>query len=384
MPRTARRPGPPSYLFGIWGQGDTAEENIDALLSEHIEGLGEITPKFLIPLDKEITTDTQLAVVTFAEKNNYDVEVVQAAAPRTKALREVKDLATKIHEADDADNPIEKVFADALAAKGENGQLLFLWAEDDDQEPLEDDQRVLFACLDAGTTALDLTSGLDALGAAEPEEESTAAPAKKAPTKAAAKDPEPAADGEEPAEPAEEIVREWPLRRLRSFVLQAAAAEREVVGVDPDDVPSDEDIKAMDQEALLKWLYPPEDDGETTPEPEPEADPEAPRSARQLRKAAEAAGEDTMEGSKKALRAAQEPAEGDPGGSTALDDIPALIEAVVAELGHLLADTIIDRIAARIESEPEGSATRKEIAPPRPPGKPRGDGAAPTRRRTRA
>ena len=234
MGRTARRPGPPSFLFGVWGQGETSQENVDALLSEFIEGLGEVTPRFLIPLDKDITTATHLAVVTFAEENKFAIEVVQAAPPRTKALREVKEIADKVHEAEGDD--IEGAFIDALAAKApDNSRMLFLWAEDEKtEEPLEDDQRVLFKGFDADVIALDLTQGLDVLG-------SDAEDGGEGGGDDAADDTGDGTDGEPP----EAEVREWPIRRLRKYVLEVAAAEREADGVDPNDVPTDEQFGDM-------------------------------------------------------------------------------------------------------------------------------------------
>lgn len=414
MGRTARRPGPPSFLFGVWGEGETSQENIDALLGEHIEGLGDITPRFVLPCDKEITTDTHLAVFEFAKANEYAVEVVQAAAPRVKALREMRDYAEKTHEADDGDNPIEKVFAQVLASKApDDAQLLFLWAEDKDGEPVEEDQRVLFDCLDANVTALDLTQGLDALGSeGEDAEEGGDG------DEAGADD----ADGDD--DPDESTVREWPIRRIRTHALEVAA-RRDEAG--EDDLPDDDAINDMGKTELLAFLYPAEAEPEkpargrrgakaaepAKDEPEEETKVVNPRRARQMREEGEKEGTDSSTRNRRrgAAAKAEEPqdepeatAEGDDtaeGGSDALD---RLVEAVVAladlsdstdaadddikdevrNFADAFADHIIDRIAARVEKEPEDSAIRQEVAPKRPPGKPRKDGATPTRRRTRA
>lgn len=407
MGRTARRPGPPSFLFGVWGEGETTAENIEALLSEHIEGLGEITPRFVIPCDKEITTDTHLAVFEFAQANEYAVEVVQAAQPRVKALREMRDYAEKVHEADDADNPIEKVFADTLASKApDNAQLLFLWAEENG-EPIEEDQRVLFDCLDAEVVALDLTQGLDALGSED--------------------DGGDAADDkggkDEDDDPTEETVREWPIRRLRTHA-KAVAAKRDEAG--EKDVPSDEELDNLGKTELLDFLFPSEPEPEkpargrrtsksteAKPEPEPTDETITPRRARQMREESEKEGTDSTTRNRRrgAARAAEQAqdgtdagVEGDDTAETGSDALERLVEAVVAladlstdenasdddiktevrNFADAFADHIIDRIAARVEKEPEDSAIRQEVAPKRPPGKPRKDGATPTRRRTRA
>jgi hypothetical protein len=406
MGRTARRPGPPSFLFGVWGDGETSAENIEALLSEHIEGLGEITPRFVIPCDKEITSDTHLAVFEFAETNGYAVEVVQAAAPRVKALREMKDYAEKIHEADDADNPIEKVFADTLAAKApDNAQLLFLWAEVDG-EPVEEDQRVLFACIDGGVVALDLTQGLDALGTEGDDS---------------------GGDGNEPEgkdepggdEPEESVVREWPIRRLRQY---AEEIQEEWAKDKKYDGPSADEVADMGKTELLEFLY-----GQPDPEPEQpkgrtrraaketEAAPEddgkgvTPRRARQMRESSEAEGTDSTSRNRRAAakKTAEPPAPEPEAGGEGEDTRDALLEQLsdavavlfpeaegadgeidamagaIIDIFEVLSDVVIDRIAARVEREPDESAVRQEIAPKRPPGKPRKDGATPTRRRTR-
>lgn len=398
MGRAARRPGPPTFLFGVWGEGETSPENIEALLSEHIEGLGDITPRFVIPCDKEITTDTHLAVFEFAEQNKYEIEVVQAAAPRVKALREMKDYASKVHEADDADNPIEKVFAETLASKApDNAQLLFLWAEEDG-EPIEDDQRVLFDCLDGGVVALDLTQGLDALGAEDGGDGGEPV------------DP-PEASGE--GEPEEATVRDWPVRRIRQHALDV---QEERAKAKDYDGPDADGIEEMGKNELLEFLFPPEDtkparSRRSSAKDEP-ADGDkgiTPRRARQMREESEKEGTDSS--TKNRRRAAKEtaskpqdepepPAEGEDTGETGSDALNRLIEAIetfadekstdddvreaIADAADAFADHIIDRIAARVEREPEGSAIRKEVSPPRPPGKPRKDGATPTRRRTRA
>jgi hypothetical protein len=418
MGRAARRPGPPSFLFGVWGEGETSPENIEALLSEHIEGLGDITPRFVIPCDKEITTDTHLAVFEFAEQNKYAVEVVLAAQPRVKSLREMRDYAEKVHEADDGDNPIEKVFADTLGSKApDNAQLLFLWAEEDG-EPIEDDQRVLFDCLDQNVVALDLTQGLDALGAEDGADGGDEGGDDNAD---GGKDEKPG-DGDEPDEA---TVREWPIRRLRKHAQDVAEARAEA---GEPDIPSEEEVDNMGKNELLDFLYPSDPEAEpekpargrrgsksteAKPEPEDEGKGVTPRRARQMREQSEAEGTDSTSrnrraAAKKTAQAApDEPeagGEGDDGGETASDAMERFIEGIV-ELGQLadsgdevddaikdaiatvadaFADIIIDRIAARVEKEPEDSVIRQEVAPKRPPGKPRKDGATPTRRRTRA
>lgn len=396
MGRTARRPGPPSFLFGVWGEGETSPENIDALLSEFIEGLGDVTPRFLIPLDKEITTDTHIDIANWAIDNKYAVEVIEAAPVRTKALREIKQEADKVHPADDDKNPIATVFTEAVIAKGENARLLFLWAEVDG-EPVEDDQRVLADVYDGGVACLDMTQGLDVLAFGDDEggEEGSDA------------EPEAASD-----DPDEATVRDWTIRRVRTYA-KTIAERRAEAG--EKDVPTDEELDELDKEGLFDFLYPeaaaPEPEKpkgrtrrtskSTEPEPEPDGEKGFTRDrARQVREEVEkerAGG--GRRGAQQPEDGAEEPAEGD---GTPGDGVERLRDALMTitlaiteqdedaeneawvEFADAFADVVIDRIAARVEKEPEGSAIRKEVAPPRPPGKPRKDGATPTRRRTRA
>ena len=438
-PRRAARPGPPTLLLGVWGQGEATPENIAAQLDDFIDGAGNVTPKFLVPLDKELTSDAVLATAQYAIEKGYDVEVVYQEKPRTKALREIVEAASKEHQHDEpvtederfesTEDAIADNFA-VLLGDAKDARLLFLWAEGENDEPDEDDQRLLAAVADCGVTALDLSAGLEVIdvspaddepeGGDEPEPEpEPEKPAKKTAAKktAAAAEPEPEGDDE----PDYETVQEWPIRRIRTYAKTVAEKDREE-GVE--DVPSDEELDDYKKEQLLDYLFP-EDGGEPEPEPEPAKKTAAKRTtkrteeeppddgapisgkrATQIREDIEEDGGKPNSGAlrrgRKAAQAAQdEPEDGGEGDATQepderlaqaicdlfpdIDPSDGEIEVVAGALQtvfDVFADTIIDRIAARVEKEPEASDIRKEVAPPRPPGKPRKDGATPTRRRT--
>lgn len=427
MPRRGTRPGPPTLLLGVWGLGESTADNSAALLDDFLDGAGNVSPRFLVPLDKELTTDAITAVLDYAIEKDIPYEVIYERKPTTKALKTYIESADKEHQFDDkvedderfesTEDAIADNFVVLLSKKPDDARLLFLWAEEDG-EPDEDDQRVLAAVADCGVVALDLTQGLDVLDVGEPEPDGSSTPepekpAKKAAAKKAAAEPEPEPEGGED-DPDYETVQSWPIRRIKTYAKQVAQADRE----DGDDTaPDDDAVDEMNKQALLDYLFP-EDNPEPEPEPEkpsgrrprtpakeePAEDPEkgvTPRRARQMREETEAAGGDTLAGTKRAARktaAASEPEpEGEDGGelSPALLAMKEALVAMVAEdateeeqidalvdAADAFADHIIDRIAARVEKEPENSDIRKEVAPPRPPGKPRKDGATPTRRRT--
>lgn len=425
MPRRATRPGPPTLLLGVWGQGESSPENTTALLDDFIDGAGNVTPKFVVPLSTDDSSDGVLTVFDYAVEKGYDVTVVYTKKPASKALKEVLVAATNEHVAADpitdddrftsTESAIGDHFTQLLGKDPKDSRLLFLWAEDEQGEPDEDDQRVLAAVADCGVTALDLSQALEVLDVApaEPEPEAEPEPDTK-------DDPEPAGDGE----PDFDTVKDWPIRRMKSHAKRIAAAEREEK---VPDTPSDDDIDGMNKDAILDYLFP---DDSGTPEPEPEPEPEKPsgrrrrtpaepedagkgvtsRRAKEIREDAEAEGKDTLAGEKRRGRAAAkaqepeetpaEPAEGDDTGETGSDAVSRFREALgswatalsesddeaaddaFVDVADSLADVIIDRIAARVNREPEDSAIRQEVAPKRPPGKPRKDGATPTRRRT--
>lgn len=441
MPRPTRRPGPPSIYIGVWGAGDTTTENITALLDDFIEGLGEVTPRFVVPLEKELTTEPILDVANYALEKNYDLQVVFEKKPTTKVLKELLVAASKEHVAEEADadavdfTPTGDAIADTLVAvlgdKPEDARLLFLWPADDaSDQTVEDDERVLFAGVDSNIVVLDLTQGLDRLGAdgdeddaapEEPEEEKPAPAKKAAAKKTAAAKPDPEEEPEEPAdgtdlEPIETVIP-WPIRRMRSYAKEIAAADREE-GIA--DTPTDDELDEFNKEAILDYLYPDREKA-ADPEPEPEEEPKdetiTPRRARQMREASEADGTDSTTknrakaaAAKKAAAAPEEP-EAEPEAAaepeSTVDDGEGHLEALVEAVNDLLeefnrdpyddeafsaalvdaadafADHIIYRIAKRVEREPEKAPYRTAIAPPRAPGKPRKDGEAPRRRASR-
>jgi len=431
MPRRATRPGPPTLLLGVWGQGETSQENVDALLDDFIDGAGKVTPKFLIPLTKDDTSDGVLNVFDYALGKGYEVTVVYTKKPQSKDLKDYLAQATNEHVALDpvtdddrfesTENAVADHFAQLLSKDPDDARLLFLWAEEDG-EPDEDDQRVLAAVADCGVQALDLTQGLEALDVDPPAEGGDGEPA-------GDDNAEPAGDDDKGGEdePDFETVQAWPIRRIRSYAKKIAQQDRED---NVEDVPSDEDLDDSDKynkDALLDYLFPEDDGGKKDPEPEPEPPkkqtsgrrPRTPAKdegdekgitherAREMREESEKDGTDSTSKNRRKAAAskpekpADEPA-GDGEGEDTWEPSSALLQAVtdlmpdlspsdnedVVVAGALktlmeeFADTIIDRIAARVEKEPEGSDIRKEIAPPRPPGKPRKDGATPTRRRT--
>ena len=434
MPRRATRPGPPTLLLGVWGAGEATPENITAQLDDFIDGAGNVTPKFLVPLDKELTSDAVLATAQYAIEKGYALEVIYQSKPTTKVLKEILAEASKEHQFDQqvtdddrftsTEDAIADNFAVLLGEKGDDARLLFLWAEDDKGEPDEYDQRVLAAVADCGVVALDLSAGLEVLDVSPPEDEPEPEPEPEKPAKktaakktTTAAEPEPEGDDE----PDFDTVKEWPIRRMKTHAKKIAAADRED---NVEDVPTDDEIDDMRKEDVLDYLFPPGDGDEPEPEPEPtpakktaakrttkrtEEDPpaeDAPvsgRRARQIREDIEEDGGEPNSGAKRRGRAAaaekpqDEPEPAAEGGDSedpraaflaAMDDSvnPDLSETEQNEALYdaidALADVIIDRIAARVEKEPEGSAIRKEVAPPRPPGKPRKDGETPTRRRT--
>lgn len=399
-PRPTRRPGPPSFYLGVWGGGDTTTENIKALLDDFIEGLGRVTPKFVVPLEKDLSTEAILDVAQYALDNDYELHVVYEKKPATKVLKEFLVAASKEITAEEADGdsvpfePTESAIADtlvqAISDKPEQARLLFLWNAEGKDSEVEDDERVLYAAVDSGVAVLDLTSGLDALGADPPAEDETGEGDPEDKTSTPDGD-----DGDGGDMEPYETAKEWPVRRLKSYAKEIAAADRDE-GVEG--ALDDSEIDEMGKDDILSYLYPERGQGKAKDEPEPESeepeDPEkgiTPKRARQMREEIE---KDRTKGStRKAAAAKEEPSEGDAAG----EGLTSLIEALVAlgeaqdneevadalaNAAEAFADILIDRIAARVEREPEGSPVRKEVAPPRPPGKPKADGSAPTRRRT--
>lgn len=427
MPRRGTRPGPPALVLGVWGQGESSAENIAALLDDYIDGAGNVTPRFVVPVATDYTTPEITAVVEYAEEKGYEVEAVFTKKPASRALKALLEKCSKEIVALDpitdderfesTEDAIADHFTKRLGEKPDDAKLLFLWAEDEKGEPDEADQRVLAAVADCGVAALDLAQGLEVLDVApadgggddnggdggEPE----------------GKD-EPAADGEEPDY---DTVKEWPIRRMKSYAKKVAQQDRED---SVDDVPTDEEIDEFNKEAVLDYLFPEDDGAKPEPEPEPAKNqsgrsrrtPAAddsgddgkgvtPRRAREMREQAEAEGTDSTSKNRRKAAAAKpekpadepEPAgEGGDGGASGDDALERLVEALeifadenssedevkdaVRDFADAFADHIINRIAERVNKEPGESAYREEIAPKRPPGKPRKDGATPTRRRT--
>jgi hypothetical protein len=415
MPRRGTRPGPPTLLLGVWGQGESTPDNVGALLDDFLEGAGNVSPRFLVPLDKELTTETITAVLDYAVEKDIPYEVVYERKPTTRALKTYIEGAAKEHQFDDkvtdddrfesTEDAIADNFAVMLGEKPDDARLLFLWAEDDKGDPDEDDQRLLAAVADCGVVALDLTQGLDVLDVGAADDGGEPEPEPEKPAKKAAAGKKTAAAKEEPVEEPEDVdydtFKDWPIRRMKQHARKVAAADRRD-GVEG--APSDDEVAEWGKDAIIDYLYP-EDDPAAAAEPEPEPAKDetiTPRRARQMRESAEAEGKDTLAAAKRGAKktaAASEPepegGDGTDGGGEALDRLVEAVEVLadsdateeevkdaVRDFADAFADHIIDRIAERVEKEPEKSAIREEIAPPRPPGKPRKDGATPTRRRT--
>ena len=358
MPRTVTRPGPPSILLGVWGQGDIENENATALIEDYIKGRGDVTVKVLLPLDKDLTSDGVGVVFDVMSAHpEWEIQVIQTAVPRTKVLKEIKEGAAKTIES--APDTIEEDFLKALSG-ARDARLLFLWAEDAEGEPLEDDQRLLASVIDAGIECLDLTSGLESLGLdAEPVEEGEEPESEpETPEETVEETPEePAADA-----PSEEEIRGWAERRLRKYAVECGMDKAE----------SD----ALKKPALLAWIFEEDEspaDGPQEPAEAPADDAPA-RPAREVRKA--------LEEAKEAKEAAAEEVEDDEAQTEASFVLTVSAVSAAEAFGNLVADVIIERLAQRISQEPEGSAMRAEVSPPRPPGRTRSDGSAPTRRRT--
>lgn len=407
MARTARKPGPPTVVFGVYGQGEASIESMTALLDDYIEGLGgegEITPKFVIPISKAETTATIQDLVTYIEEAGYTYEgLFVDPFGRIKVLKEIGEGATKTTKVDD----IGDALADRLG-KATEARLLFLWADDADGNPLEEDQEVLFKSMDEGVVALDLTGGLEEIPNEEPSE--------------SAEDEDAEVDtGEDEAAESEydgpgfEEVDSWPVRKVRSFALDEEMHGTRVLTSDQ--------TSDMTKDEILAHFFPEEfDGGEEEPAPAPKkaarstpstsaAGParDSKTRARQVRedKEEETEEEVTRPAARKAAAAAKKTAAAPATGAarvraqkaedaeeaekvfdrlekgrTGNDEAQAdPFLATIEMYGDLLADIIIDRIAERVKAEPEDSAVRKEIAPTRPPGRPRADGKAPVRSR---
>lgn len=411
MVRTARKPGPPTVVFGVYGQGEASIESMTALLDDYIEGLGGeegVTPKFVIPISKAETTATIQDLVTYIEDAGYTYEgLFVDPFGRTKVLKEIGDGATKTTKIDDVGDAL----ADRLG-KASEARLLFLWADDADGNPLEEDQAVLFKCMDEGVVALDLTGGLEEIPNEEPSESAEDEDAEvDTGEDEAADDAESEYDG-----PGFDEVEGWPVRKVRSFALDEEMHGSRVLTSD--------ETSEMTKEEILAHFFPEEYEGDEEEEPAP-APKKATRStpstaaagpardsktrARQVREdAEEETGEEvTRPAARKAAAAAKKTAAAPATGAarvraqkaedakeaervfdrlekgrTGNDEAQAnpLLE-MVREFADEFADIIIDRIAERVKAEPEDSAVRKEIAPTRPPGRPRADGKAPVRSR---
>ena len=160
MPRQPRNPGPPSVYFAVFGLGEASMENITQLLDDYIEGAGEITPKFIIPVDKDLCTATIQDVSAYAANADYSYEAVHVDAfGRTKALKAVGDGAAKVSKVES----IEEALIERLIEAGQDGILLFLWDEDSEQVPNEEDQRFLYEVFERSpdTLVLELSGGLE-------------------------------------------------------------------------------------------------------------------------------------------------------------------------------------------------------------------------------
>jgi len=372
VPRSSSRPSAnPVVTLAVFGQGETDEKNIDALLTDAIDAYEKdgAEVRFIFPVGKDETTETVKTVLDWVDPPNpqdgdpdpLPYDVIQVADPKTKGLREIADGANKVHEV--------KAFtelADILskANTGDNqATLLFLW---DDSEP-DADQKVLWACHDAGIDCKDFIKGMADLQFGEGDDDRKAA-----------------GDGDEKAEPPDDFAT-WPIRRARTWVKDngyMTAAE----------------VKSATMDELLEALGIEGDNNEPEPEKpargrgrsraaakdkddEPPAEPaEEPRGRGRRATVAKDAEADKDTGEITETPAARiaagvadlldEKTDDDGMVSAAQDVLDAVVEAV------------LDAIAARVEKEPEDSAVRKAVAPPRPPGRPRGDGEAPTRRRS--
>jgi len=410
MARAATRPGPPTLLFGVFGGGESSAENTTALLDDYIEAQGKVTPRFLFALDKEVWTDSQQAIVDYAIEKGYDYDVVYQTTPRTRDLKAVLDKAAISEKAEGDDAPLtQDILADTFLGRlftAKESQLLFLWLDDADGNPDEYDQRVLTAAGDNGIVLLDVLNGLDHIlvdgngsGGDEPDPEDTGDG-----------DGDGNAGGEDEGPTIEEI-SEWPERRIREYAKECELDEAVADKVGKDDLLAW--IKGdLDDIAIAAKAEEPEDGGKAAEAPargrrrgaaaKDEGDEAqtrvTPERAREIREEVEKEKPTSRRRGKTdpEPETEPEPPTGEDTGETAVDrlrdaltewavtvndDADGADEAFVA-VADALADVIIDRIAARIEREPETSEIRKEIAPPRPPGKPRKDGAAPVRRET--
>lgn len=408
MARSASRPGPPSLLFGVFGQGEVAEENFTSMMDDYIEGQGKITPRFLFFLDKDMWTDTVAMIHAYVNEKGYEYDVVYDATPRAKALKDVLEGAANSEKAEGDDAPLtQDILADIFLGRlmtANDAVLLFLWAGDEDG--VEYDQRVLTVAGDNSVTALDVCEELNVIDIAPAANSDT--------------EPEPAAD-EPAAEPAGddgpsfEEISSWPERRIRDYTKECE--------LDP------ELGDGAPVEALLKWLSDPDTSEDDVRKAMVEAaEPAKPAGRRPRGRAAASAPagdgdeaqtrvtpsrarqvreeiESEPTGDRAARRRQRPTDEAEPAAEPTPDTEGAAGEgltrlvAVLVDLGaaetdeevaealattaDAFADVIIDRIAARVEQEPEGSDIRKEVAPPRPPGRTPKGGGAPTRRARR-
>jgi hypothetical protein len=360
VPRTSSRPpANPVVTLAVFGQGETSAENIDALLNDLLDGFGEDADiVFEFPIDPDATTATIKEVLEWASPANpqegvdsLPYRVFEVAEPKTKGLREIEADADEVRKFSEFTE-----LADVLTKAGQGNneaRLLFLW---DDSEPALD-QQVLWACLDAGVACLDLTNGLEDIEGSDGA------------TAAAAPDPTQVAIPDD--------FEKWAIRRMRKWVSDNGFATKE-------------DVAKFTKDDCLEAVG---IGGTDTPAETPKPAGRGRRGAAAAEPEAAAPARGRGRGRAAAQEAAAEPTE--PDGGTIEDEavqlfVDALVDLgvdqteadAVGQLVESLADIIINRIADRVEREPEGSAVRKEISPPRPPGKPRNDGATPTRRRT--
>jgi hypothetical protein len=274
--------------------------------------------------------------------------------------------------------------------------------------PNEEDQRFLHDVFErcAEVTVLELSGGLEPIN--PPDESESAEDTDAAPEEAADEtEAEPEGDTASGDETTYEIASEWPTRKLRAWALD--------VDIHGEDALTSKQTDDMSKDDILDYFFP-EDGDEPANAPDPE--PEPPKAARkrttppqeakvltgrqravQVREEAEeATGEEVTRPAARKTAAKATAGEGRVRAQKAKDAVLA-DEALdrlsgrdgdeaqadptlefVRLYANEIADIIIDRIAARVEAEPVDSAVRKEVAPPRPPGRPRADGEAPVRR----
>jgi hypothetical protein len=380
--------------LGVYGQGETSSENLNALLDDLIQGLGEITPVFLVPLGKDYLTPAVQAVIDYALEKGYTYKAIHSEpVGRLKALKTASDAAAELVKVES----VPQELLDRLV-KAREARLLFFWLDDPDAN--EDEQRLLNAVLAEGVTCLDVAGGMEPIAPDDPEEgddsaEDTAPEAGEADSDApdATETPESGElEPEDPSDPNYAVASTWPARRLKEFMVS--------IGYTDDDHPETgiaAQIEAnlgttvVNANNMLKLLY--EDEhtaeptmpGPATPEGEDRAD--TPAGARAIREEIEAEGKEPnaariaeLKAEAAALKTATPAADEAQAMSPVSDlqgvDVGAvghvIATAIAESLADLIVDKVIERLRARALEAPKDDIVR-DLVPPRRPGRPRNE-----------